>query len=359
MENRPLRLFHYLLTNAQTLTTEELIQKWDKIFDFDHNMQVSAKKRAIQRGLKSIEDALSDPQMKELFIYHKERSGKVYEYSIDYNGKTFINGQEALVLTKILLASRALNDQETTTIINKWQNMISTKARKTIKSAVNENFDNESYIIDSNDREKTIWKLEEYIQSRSNISFNYRNLEVSGSPEVNEEILPLHVFFDNYYFFLKGYKFENNHSQFKTYRIDWMKDITKVKSKIKLIGQNMPQNSKEDPKSLFAYDGEEKSLEFEYYGFPDYIYDKFPQVELEKVEPDKPKKFGFPVHKMRVKIHYSDGVKMWLLSQATVLKVLSPPEVVEDLRNLLEDGLKMYPRKGEKNEISTDLDSKA
>jgi hypothetical protein len=50
---------------------------------------------------------------------------------------------------------------------------------------------------------------------------------------------------------------------------------------------------------------------------------------------------------------------MWLLSQATVLKVLSPPEVVEDLRNLLEDGLKMYPRKGEKNEISTGLDSKA
>jgi hypothetical protein len=248
MENRPLRLFHYLLTNAQTLTTEELIQKWDKIFDFDHNMQMSAKKRAIQRGLKSIEDALSDPQMKELFIYHKERSGKVYEYSIDYNGKTFINSQEALVLTKILLASRALNDQETTTIINKWQNMISTKARKTIKSAVNENFDNESYIIDSNDREKTIWKLEEYIQSRSNIRFNYRNLEVSGSPEVNEEILPLHVFFDNYYFFLKGYKFENNRSQFKTYRIDWMEDITKVKSKIKLIGQNMPQNSEEDPR---------------------------------------------------------------------------------------------------------------
>ena len=359
MENRPLRLFHYLLANAQALTTEELIQKWDKIFDFDHNMQVSAKKRAIQRGLKSIEDALSDPQMKELFIYHKEQSGKVYQYSIDYNDKTFINSQEALVLAKILLASRALNDLEMTTIINKWQNTISTKARKTIKSAVNENFDNESYIIDSNDREKTIWKLEEYIQSRSNISFKYRNLEVSGSPEANEEILPLHVFFDNYYFFLKGYKFENDCSQFKTYRIDWMKNITKVKPRIKLRGQNMPQNSEEDPKSLFAYDGEEKNLEFEYYGFPDYIYDKFPQVELEKVEFDKPKKFGFPVRKMQVKIHYSDGVKMWLLSQATVLKVLSPPEVVEDLRNLLEDGLKMYPRKGEKDEISTGLDSKA
>lgn len=357
---RTIRLFHYLLMDApKPLTTAELVNDWDEIFGLDDSMKDLSKRRAIERSLERISQVLADDRLQQLFIYHDEYIDSKDYFSIEYNGATFINNQEALVLVKSFLASRALNDEEATTIINKWQRTISNTARKTIKLAVKENYDNQSYIIDGKDREETIWRLEKYIEDRSNIGFSYQNKEVSGSPIVDEKILPIHVFFDNYYFFLKGYTTVNNRLQYKTYRIDWIKDITKIKPRINLNGQNRIQNSEEDPKSLFAYDGEEKRIEFEYYGFPDYIYDKFPQLELDKEEPDKPRKFGFSVRKMRVKVNYSDGVKMWLLSQATVLKVISPPEVVADLRNLLEDGIKMYPKKGDQDEISTDLDSKA
>lgn len=60
---------------------------------------------------------------------------------------------------------------------------------------------------------------------------------------------------------------------------------------------------------------------------------------------DRPNRFPFSVYLIEIKVNYSDGVKLWLLGETTILKVVDPPEIAKDIKKTLYDTYRLYDEK--------------
>lgn len=251
-----------------------------------------------------------------------------------------LDESEILLLTKILVSSRSLNKTELPALTEKMISMVGIDNHKVVKSAVASEQLTETYIDDQSFRKDKLWELEQYIYNKDKIRFDYTDHERQEDAQtVTYEILPVHTFFDNYYFFLVG--LEKQSHKYVTYRIDWMDNIKKIKVKLNLEHNKRLNHGEEAQYNLYGYQGQETRIYFEYYGYIEYIRDKFPQCKVIK-KLDRPNRFPFSVYLIEIKVNYSDGVKLWLLGETTILKVVDPPEIAADIKKTLYDTYRLY-----------------
>jgi hypothetical protein len=52
--------------------------------------------------------------------------------------------------------------------------------------------------------------------------------------------------------------------------------------------------------------------------------------------------FLFSVKVLEIEVNYSDGIKLWLLGETTILRVLSPKSIADDIRDTLREGYERY-----------------
>lgn len=100
-------------------------------------------------------------------------------------------------------------------------------------------------------------------------------------------------------------------------------------------------HSIEDQRNVYAYQGKETTITFKYYGFLEYLLDKFPQAEVLSTL-DEPNQFDFPVTKISLKVNYSDGVKLWLLGETPIIKILGPHSIALDIAQTLQKRVESY-----------------
>lgn len=141
----------------------------------------------------------------------------------------------------------------------------------------------------------------------------------------------------------------------KSFRVDRIKTQKSQKTNLSELGndifiskdydlksQGQRDNSKEDVKTAYSYQGDNKKLVFLYYGLIDNVRDRFPLMEEDEILKDELPRFDFPVRKVTVNVQYSAGVLMWLLSQSSILKVLEPEDVLTDIQDRLKTSYKQY-----------------
>lgn len=320
--NSTLEIFLLLLEN-KPMSNREIAER------LDTNI------RNVQRAVEKIDTAVEQNS-----ILHRnfkfERIGRTHTI----RQSLFLKEDEILLLIKILISSRSLNEKESQRLIKKMINMVGPDNREVVKKAAAIEHTTELFIDDKSDRQEKLWQLEKYISQNERIEFQYTDYERQEDAVTEKvEILPIHSFFDNYYFFLIGLKPED-HSCI-TFRIDWMDKIKPIGAKSKIEHSELLKNGEETKQNVYGYRGEATTIYFEYYGYMGYLKDKFPSAEI-VAKLDKPNRFDFSVYLIRVKVNYSDGVKLWLLGETTILKVVAPYDIAKDIKDTLYNTYSLY-----------------
>lgn len=167
----------------------------------------------------------------------------------------------------------------------------------------------------------TLWKLVNCISEHKEISVDYYRTNRSF---VTHRLMPSSLMFADHYFYMIAFKTDDKTLTPFYFRVDRIKHITEHRKKFNI--NDIPEFDEGllRQRSLFMWPGKLRTIRFEYVG-PSIqaILDKLPTARIIDRIDSK--------YIIEAEV-YGDGIRMWLLSQGTWIKVLSPNEFVEEMK---------------------------
>jgi predicted DNA-binding transcriptional regulator YafY len=141
---------------------------------------------------------------------------------------------------------------------------------------------------------------------------------------VTHRLRPVSLMFTDYYFYLIAFLPEDKREKPYYFRVDRIRQITVHRKRFSV--EDTPGFDKVllRQRSLFMWPGKLQTIRFEFTGpSVQAVLDKLPTAKIIEREG----------HKCLIEAEvYGNGIKMWLLSQGTWIKVLSPMELVKEIK---------------------------
>lgn len=156
--------------------------------------------------------------------------------------------------------------------------------------------------------------------------------------KVKHKIIPLSIMFSEYYFYLIAYKYDYNNLSDNSipiyFRIDRITDITVHREQLSLTKSQEFDEGLLRKRSQFMWPGPLRRIRFEFTG-PSLqaILDRLPTAKL--IEQFN----GKSIIEAEV---YGNGIKMFLLSQGSWVKVIGPDEFVDEMKAEIEKMQSLY-----------------
>lgn len=263
--------------------------------------------KTVQRDIETLRAYFLEENGAEI-KYSKSKKG----YYLEENSENSFTNEELLAISKIILESRAFNEKETQTLINKLINHSSGNDRETIKGLINSEKSNYIPLQNGQNLLTVIWNLAQNIKNQELIHINYTTKDKQGK---NYNIKPLSIMFSEYYFYLIAY-IENKEEYPAIFRIDRIIGIEDTGKKFKILNYSEKFKDGEFRKYIhFMHSGPFTRIEFKYRGYIEYVLDKFPTAKIldEKIVEENNRKIT--VYTVRIEVYGSFGAEMWLRSQ--------------------------------------------
>lgn len=291
--------------------------------------------------------ALTKDEIYEIMDYKSERSVQRYikdlnlffevthNLNINYhasNQKYVLEGelslsfskQQALVLLKILIASRALNTEEVSSVINNMTSLLPYEDRRFIDKVLASEKKSYHPINLNEPMINRIWQLHEVIHHKKHIKFNYYN---AMNQERTHTIQPYFITFSELYFYIIGIN-EKGHTLI--FRIDRIETFEIINETFHHTPPHYLSPMKIKDRIYFMYGGNLQRVRFEFNGgIIESVLDRFPTAKTIKND-HKNNKYVVEVEVI------GDGILMWLLSQGRRVKVLSPQSMVDKMKEEVE-----------------------
>jgi len=286
--------------------------------------------RSITRDLNSLKMFLADHR-DVLGNAELEYSGTDHCYTLRMDH--FLSNKELLAITKVLIGSRAFNQQELLELIKKLKLNTSAGDRTKLEQLIHKELYHYSEIgSDCGSIIELVWKITDCIEQKNVITITYHKM---SREQVKRRIKPVSIMFSEYYFYLIAYKCdEENESTPFYFRIDRIVDITIHREKYELTRiQNVDEGILRQ-KSQFMWPGPERRICFEFTGpSVQAILDRLPTARI----------IDRTGNKSLIEAEvYGDGIKMFLLSQGAWVKVLGPEEFVQEMRDEIKKMQSLY-----------------
>ncbi|KAF1298435.1 hypothetical protein BAU15_11800 [Enterococcus sp. JM4C] len=307
---RILRIFIQLL-NGETLYKKDLIEEYQK------------KGSTIQRDMTVIEEALEENLRTSLntpYIGRLFREGKGVYQLPEYIKKNFLTDDELLATLKILFASRAFNIEEMTNFIDKFHDLSKDKKRVRQFIANEELYYHGVSKVTLLDRINLIYDA---ISENKMIEFEYTKC---GETRTFKRI-PNAVHFSDLYFFMLSASHtaqdDGDFSALNKFRINNMVNPRIVSSKNRTKHKDrFESGALRNQTAHLPFLGNTITMIVDFYHDPVYVLDRFPNSKILKENEDG---------SFRIEVESNDGygVKMWLLSQGDMIKVISPNHMRE------------------------------
>ncbi|MBO7217809.1 MAG: WYL domain-containing protein, partial [Clostridia bacterium] len=177
-----------------------------------------------------------------------------------------------------------------------------------------------------------LWQIINCIAEKREITVEYYRMDRKW---VTHRLRPASVMFSDYYFYLIAFRCEGDTDKPYYFRIDRIKDITEHRKKFGTEEISSFDEGMLRKRSLFMWPGELRTIRFEFSGpSVQAVLDKLPTARI--IE-----RFGGNKYLIEAET-YGDGIKMWLLSQGSWVKVTDPPELVEEMKEEIKEILKKY-----------------
>lgn len=261
----------------------------------------------------------------ELIYSHQS---KAYRLHLD----DFLSSKELLALLEVIIGARAFSKLELLELVNKLKRFTSTEDRSLLEILVR----NELYYYtevkhDCESVQDMLWQLAHCIRECREISIDYYRTDRAF---VTHRLRPASVMFADYYFYFIAFPVDGDLENPLYFRVDRIRRITVHRKKSTL--QNIPAFNEGElrQRSLFMWPGKLRTIRFEFSGpSVQAMLDRLPTAKIIEV------KDGKQIIEAEV---YGDGIKMWLLSQGSWVKVIDPPEFIEEMWSEIEKMIKSY-----------------
>lgn len=293
-----------------------------------HGEDISVRGLANEYGVstKSITRNLND--LKNFLAEHRELVGhteleyshqdKCYRLYMD----EFLTNKELFTLVKVLIGVRALSKLELLAIISKLKKLTTPEDRPKMDSLIRKEVYHYSEIHhDCDSVQDNLWQLMECINRHREISIDYYKMDRSY---VTHRLRPVSLMFSDYYFYLIAFKTDDEEKKPLYFRVDRIKHITEHRKKF--TDNEAPEFDEGllRRRSLLMWPGRLRTIRFEFTGpSVQAVLDKLPTARIIEREGRK--------YTLEAEV-YGDGIKMWLLSQGSWVKVTEPEEFVEEIK---------------------------
>ncbi|MCD7810586.1 MAG: WYL domain-containing protein [Ruminococcus sp.] len=286
--------------------------------------------KSISRDISSIQSFLAEHrelmQNAELIYSHKDKS---YRFSND----EFLKNKELFAIVKILLGSRALNKDEILTLIYKLKRFTTVADKEKLDNLIRkEVYHYHEVKSDCNSVIDNMWKLIQAIENKKVLTITYYKM---NRDEVKRRIKPASIMFSEYYFYLIAYMADDEEYNPKYFRIDRIAAITENRDQFKLDKKYDFDEGDLREKNQFMFPGENVKIRFEFSGLSlQAILDRLPTAKV--VE-----KNG-SISIVEAEVNYGRGIIMYLLSQGSWVKVLSPACLIDDMKKEIDKMREKY-----------------
>jgi predicted DNA-binding transcriptional regulator YafY len=298
---------------------------------------LSVQRLANEYGVstKSITRSIND--LKAFLADHRDLVGQT-ELQYSYQDKCyrlhmeeFLSSKELFALLEVLIGARAFSKMELLILTDKLKRFTTPEDRSKLSELIRKELYHYSEVKhDCDSVQDNLWQLMSCITDKKEISIDYYKMDRSF---VTHRLLPLSVMFTDYYFYLIACKTDDVHKPLY-FRVDRIKQITEHrKNEVK----HCPEFDEGElrQRSLFMWPGKLRTIRFEFSGpSVQAVLDKLPTAKI--IERLGEKKYLIEAET------YGDGIKMWLLSQGTWVKVVAPDEFVEKIKQEICSMSKYY-----------------
>lgn len=279
--------------------------------------------RTIQRDLSILKYQL-EYHTNNLVLCYEKNTKKYF-----FQRKQTLDHRDVLIISKVLLESRALTKKEISHLIYQLIDKLDEKNRLKIKQLIANELLLYQPLSHNKDLIELIWAFSNFIQHNQAIEFSYRK---QNGDIVQRTALPVSIFFSEYYFYILCYN--PKYEKYLSYRLDRFIDFHKSSLNIHIEYKNRIQEGELRKRIHFMYTGREITFTFQYQGTTEAALDRLPDSTIVKDLKDE----GVIIEAKA----YDRGVKMWLLSQGSNVKVLSPPSFVEEMKQEIRRMQHMY-----------------
>lgn len=290
----------------------------------DLSVQMLAKEYGV--STKSISRDIND--MKSFLADHRQLVGntelnysnqdKCYRLHMD----EFLTNKELFAMVEVMIGARAFSKEELLTLTDKLKRFTTAEDRPKLNDLIRKELYHYSEVKhDCDSVMDTLWKLVNSISDKREVTVEYYRIDRVWR---THRIRPVSLMFTDYYFYLIAFKTNDEPSKPFYFRVDRIKYITEHRKHFsaKEVGDFDEGLLRE--RSLFMWPGKLRTIRFEYSGTSvQAVLDKLPTAEIIERTSSK--------YTLEAEV-YGDGIKMWVLSQGSHIKIIEPLEFIRELK---------------------------
>ncbi|MFC6180251.1 helix-turn-helix transcriptional regulator [Lactiplantibacillus daowaiensis] len=298
------------LLRGEALTAEDLALKY----------QVTA--RTVQRDLRSLRDLLAKNELP----YTYQRSGHSYALTATNQVQPVM----VLAILKMVLGTRALGSTEIDQLLTQLLSLLApaerSQTKKLCATTINQ------YVAVDAGKQALLPKLQQFadwIETKTTLTFQYQHADTGMRQETG---LPISLYFDTFYFYIVMYNTTNPH---RVYRLDRFVTIKLADTdKIHLDYQRKLDEGVFNNKTYLTHGGNDVVYRFRYWAHPQTALDKLPHSRLIKAYAD-----GSVLIEAE---SFEQGALLWILSQGPSLQIISPPSLIDRVKETYTAALARY-----------------
>lgn len=306
---------------------------------------LSVQNLATEYGVstKSISRSIND--LKAFLADHRQLVGQA-ELEYSYRDKCyrlimpeFLSSKELFALVEVLIGSRAFSEMELLTLTDKLKRFTTPTDRDRLNELIRKEMYHYSQVKhDCDSVQDRLWQLVNCISEKREITMDYYRMDRKW---VTHRVRPASVMFADHYFYLIGFKTDRDLDKPTYFRIDRIKELTVHRKHFtKEDAPGFDEGWLRD-RSLFMWPGPLRTVRFEFKGpSVQAVLDKLPTAKIIDRRVNTEGKTTYLIEAET----YGDGIKMWLLSQGSWVKVLEPEEFVESMKAEIERMQEAYNR---------------
>ncbi len=289
--------------------------------------EVSTK--SITRSINDLKNFLADHRSlvgnTELQYSHQDKCYRLYM-------DEFLSSKELFALIEVMIGARAFSKEELLVLTSKLRNFSTPEDRQKLNDLIRKELYHYPEVKhDCESVQESLWQLVNCITEMQEISIDYYRMDRKW---VTHRLRPASVMFNDYYFYLIAFLTEGKTQKPYYFRIDRIRQITVHRKKFSKADIPAFDEGWLRERSLFMFPGKLQTIRFEFTGpSVQAVLDKIPTAKIIDCEG---RKYTIEAET------FGTGIRMWLLSQGSWVKVLSPTDFVQEIKKEIEQMLLSY-----------------
>lgn len=316
-----------LLHIYEMLLTKHVVNKKDMA------TKLNVTTKTISRYIKDINEYLSEENKPECVIYSRKKGGYILQNKKDQS----LSQKDILAISKVLLECRGFNNEEINILIHKLLATCQYEDRLHIKSLVANELINYVEPKHKGSLIEKIWDITSAIKQQKTLEIEYTKVGINGlinNTTTKRTLYPQGVLFSEYYFYLIAFIKDMSFEYPAIYRIDRIKTYEVLKERLVVDYKDRFKEGEFRKLIQFMQSGELQTVKFIFRGRSiEAVLDRLPTAEIIQEHDGE--------YLVQAKV-FGSGIKMWLLSQGSMIKVIEPKEFVSEMVSEVNDLNEIY-----------------